>query len=88
MPTYVSHQVVEIAFASLSTETRLQMAKEMQQAINDTAVEYHRQTDREIAVVLYDEICAIRLVLDKVKEAQHVYDDLNGQDRSDFGPNG
>jgi len=72
---------LEIAFAALSSDTRKRIQEEMEHAIYDTSVEYHR-SEGEVAQDLWKEIQAIRQVLNEVLAAQEQFDGIFRTDSS------
>lgn len=76
---------LEIAFAALSPATRILIMGEFERAINDTAVEYHRNVG-EPARICYDEMQSIRKVFNVAIRVQEEFSELSRNDQSEHTP--
>lgn len=67
------------AFSGLSALTRQMLIGELDRAMNDTSVEYHRATTREIQVKLAYEVECLKVMLECARQAEEEFKEINGE---------
>jgi len=78
----MTKEEAEIGLASLSVLTRQMVIGEVERALNDTSVEYHRQTTRELQCKLATEVHALKSFLEVAKNVEAEVKEINGEGSS------
>jgi len=80
----VSGEHLDTVFSALSSNTRKQVIREIDRALQDTCVEYHRH-EGPIAQKLYQEILALQVGVASLKRVDQEYDIIITRSQCDNG---
>src|SRR4051812_37026223 len=72
----VQISTLDNALSALSKSTRALVIVELDKAVRDTCVDYHRETARETQELLWEEIKSLQTITASLKRVDQEYDDI------------
>lgn len=74
----MTHEQLANVFAALTPSTRTLIKKELEAALRDTSVEYHRQSDRGAQVMLAKEVESLTKILMVIDKVDKEFEEVSG----------
>jgi hypothetical protein len=75
----IEREQLVTAFSGLSVLTRQMVIGELDRAMQDTSIEYHRQTTRELQVKLAYEVESLKVILECARKADEEFKEISGE---------